>query len=78
MINIGVNEATEKKWNRLDRWEIIFDKEVDMKSLTVDQYIEHARIFLEEKWIDDTKEMRDLFDSLEDKTMVGNVPSNDK
>ena len=43
-----------------------------MSNLKPDDYIEHARIFLEEKWINDAKEMRDLFDHLEDKGIIEN------
>lgn len=50
----------------------MFDQEVKMSSLKPDDYIEHARIFLEEKWINDAKEMRDLFDHLEDKGVIEN------
>ena len=38
-----------------------------MMDLTKLDYIDHARMFLEERWIDKTKEMRDLMDRLEDR-----------
>ena len=38
-----------------------------MDKLKVEDYIELARIDIEERWINQTKEMRNLMDRLEDK-----------
>ena len=56
-----------RKWNTFDRWQPVLDREKKMMDLTKLDYIDHARMFLEERWIDKTKEMRDLMDRLEDR-----------
>lgn len=49
------------------RWQIVFDDCFDLATRPEIFYWDHARIFLEEKWIEDTKSMRDLVDRLEDR-----------
>lgn len=41
-----------------------------MEDLKVEDYIELARMTIEEKWINQTKQMRDLMDKLEDKSSI--------
>ena len=41
-----------------------------MDDLKVEDYIELTRIMIEEKWINETKEMRELMDKLEDRPNI--------
>lgn len=52
----------------MNRWQVTFDSEVNIKNLEVEDWIEHGRMLIEEKWIENAKEMRDMFDDLEDRS----------